>query len=104
MAFKVTQHSETNKWVEAGETMWLTADRERLVPDGSPEAAFLFSTPGKRISVEEAQKYGLVKGKAKPADKQKAKAEDKQAKPAANKSRKQTTRKRTARKRTARKK
>lgn len=53
----------------ATEKLWLTADRSRLVKDGDPEAAFLFCTPGKALSDEDAKRYGL-KAKAKPANKE----------------------------------
>lgn len=57
----------------ADRTLWLTADRERVVEDGSDEAAFLFTVEGDEISVGEAERYGLLgggKAAAKPADKQ----------------------------------
>ena len=79
MPFKVTEHSETHTWVEAGETMWLNADKSKLVADGDPDAAFLFTTPGKRIPREVAEQYGLVKASKKPEDKQASKPEDKSA-------------------------
>lgn len=63
--------------VIASEKLWLTADRSRVVPDGDAEAAFLFCTPGKAISDDDAKRYG-VKAKAKPANKE--------ADPPANKS------------------
>jgi hypothetical protein len=76
MAFKINEKNETASWVEADEKLWLTADRERVVADGDPEAAFLFATPGKRVSREDAERYGLVKSaKAKGAAKAKAEAE-----------------------------
>lgn len=60
----------------ADRKLYLTADRERVVEEGDPEAAFLFVTPGKEISAADAEKYGLE---------QKAKAEAKQADEPANK-------------------
>ncbi len=60
--------SETVEWVTATETLWLTVDRDRLVVDGDPEAAFLFTTPGKRISLDDARQYGLLKGKPEKAE------------------------------------
>jgi hypothetical protein len=51
---------ETAEYVEAEERLWLTADRERVVPDGHPDAAFLFTTPGQQITREEAERYGLL--------------------------------------------
>jgi hypothetical protein len=57
---KLTEHKEVVRDFEVDERLWLTADRERVVRDGDPEAAFLFATPGKRISAEDAKRYGLV--------------------------------------------
>jgi hypothetical protein len=69
MAFKVEKVSETSSSVVLGETLWLTADRDRVVPEGDPEAAFLLGTAGKRVAVEEAERLGLIKaGKAKKAE------------------------------------
>lgn len=53
----------------ADRKLWLTADREQVVEDGDPDAAFLFASPGDEVSDEDAKRYG-VKAKAKPADKQ----------------------------------
>jgi hypothetical protein len=53
----------------ADRKLWLTADREKVVEDGDPAAAFLFATEGDEITDEDAKRYG-VKAKAKPADKQ----------------------------------
>lgn len=44
--------------------LWYTADHERVVEDGDPEAAFLLGTPGKRIPDEEAERLGLTNVKA----------------------------------------
>ncbi len=48
--------------------LWLTADKERVVEDGDPAAAFLFASEGDEISDEDAKQYG-VKAKAAPANK-----------------------------------
>lgn len=80
MAFEITEVSETSHTVRVDEKLWLTADRDRLVADGDPEAAHLFAAAGDEITRDEAEQFGLVKAKAAPADKQRAKAEDK-AKP-----------------------
>lgn len=61
--------------------LWLTADRERLVEDGDPEAAFLFATPGKRIPRDQAERYGLA-----DEPKRRGKTQDKQAKRSVDKS------------------
>lgn len=53
------------------ERLYVNADRSRIVPEDSSEAAFLLAAAGKEISAEDAEKYGLVgkKAAAKPADK-----------------------------------
>lgn len=53
------------------ERLYLTVD-DKLVKEGDPKAAFLYSTPGKRIPLAEAVKYGLVKkaAKAEPESKE----------------------------------
>lgn len=54
-------------------TLWLTSDRDRVVEDGDPEAAFLLGTAGKEIPDAEAERLGIE-----PASK-KAQAEEKKA-------------------------
>lgn len=49
------------------ERLFVNADKSKIVPEGSPEAAYLLATPGKRLSAEEAKKYGL-KAKAAPPE------------------------------------
>lgn len=66
--------------------LWLTADRERVVEDGSPEAAHLFLAEGHQIPEEMAKQYGLVKAKAAPKDKAADKPADKAVKKPADKS------------------
>ncbi len=46
---------------EVTERLYLTGDDE-LVPEGDPDARWLYAVPGKRIPLEEAEKYGLVNG------------------------------------------
>lgn len=55
----------------ATERVWLTADKERVVPDGSAEAAFLLANEGDEIPADEVERLGLAgkKAAAKPADK-----------------------------------
>ena len=89
-AFKVNQLEEVQNWVQTEERLFLTADRERIVAEDDPEAAFLFASPSDRVSVEDAVRYGLIKGKAKaevPAEAPAAEAETpaEPAKPAAKK-------------------
>lgn len=68
--FTIIEREETLQWVETGEPLWLTADRERVVAEGDPEAAFLFASAGKRISREDAERYGLVKSSRRAAAKE----------------------------------
>ena len=70
----------------ADRRLYLTADKERLVEEGSADAAFLFATPGKEISDEDAERYGLT-AKPKAETKQADPPEDKQAAAPANKAR-----------------
>lgn len=85
---------ETNKgaepMIEATEKLWLTADKNELVPDGDPRAAYLFCTPGRLVSREDAQRYGMSSATGdKPEDEQddEPDSDEKQAQPAANKQR-----------------
>lgn len=61
MAFEIT--SETQDTVTVGEKLWLTADREHVVKDGDPEAAFLLVPAGGSLLRSEAEQYGLVAAK-----------------------------------------
>jgi hypothetical protein len=56
---------------EGKEKLFLNADKDKLVKEDSPEAAFLFAAPGDEVDDDEAKRLGLS-GK-------------KQAEPAANK-------------------
>lgn len=70
-------------WV-ADRRLWLTADRGRLVPDGHPEAAFLFCTVGTAVPAEEARRFGLMdeaKAAAPPDNKAEAPPPNKAARP-----------------------
>lgn len=69
-------------WV-ADRRLWLTAERDRLVEDGDPAAAFLFCAPGQPVAMEEARRFGLVDPK--PKAKAVEKPEDKAASPPADK-------------------
>ena len=42
--------------------LFRTADGKRLVPDGHPDAAFLFCTPGLEVDAEEFDSFELVEG------------------------------------------
>lgn len=78
MAFKVTQISEVTESVEVGENLWLADDRETVVAEGDPRAAFLLATSGKRLARDVAEGYGLIKAR-------KQSVEDKQLSPSENK-------------------
>ena len=69
MAFKAIQQSSTEDWVEVEERLWVSED-DKLVAEGDPKAVSLFAIPGQRVSVEDAERYGLVKARAKAEDKQ----------------------------------
>lgn len=67
MTVNVIQKRE--QWVELTERTWLTADRDRAVPDGHADAAFLLGNAGLLIPVAEAVGFGMVeivRGKAQP--------------------------------------
>lgn len=70
MGLEIIQTHELNTpYVILEEKLWLTADRERVVQDGDPEAAFLLGTPGKRVPADEAERLGLTGKKPKAAHK-----------------------------------
>jgi hypothetical protein len=62
------------------ERLFVNADKSKIVPEDSPEAAFLLATPGKRLSAQEAAKYGLKAKSAAPENKAKAAPEETKAK------------------------
>lgn len=99
----------------AQQRLYLTADKDRLVRQDDPAAAFLYCTPGDEIPESAAERFGLVDGrlkakrsegdlaprpvkvtvartakpkaaKAAPAIKEKPAPENKEAKPDENKS------------------
>jgi hypothetical protein len=78
MALEIETDDEGGAVVTATERLCLTED-ERLVPEGDPDARWLFCVPGQEIPRAEAERYGMVKKKAA------AKPADKAAKPPANK-------------------
>lgn len=75
--------------ITATERLYLTADRERVVAEGDPAAAFLFTTPGKEISAEDVARYGLAAPEPEPELEPEAEVgpepEEKQADPPADK-------------------
>lgn len=64
MAFEITRLPSPGavpaQVVTAVERLWLTEGRDRVVPDGHPDAAFLFCSPGDEIPVSAAASVGLV--------------------------------------------
>lgn len=64
--------------MELDRKLWLTADREKVVEDGDPNAAFLLGNEGSEVPDDEAKRLGLGSKKA-------AEPANKAAKPAANK-------------------
>lgn len=42
------------------ERLWLTADRDKAVKDGDPDAAFLLGNEGDEIPAEQAKDLGLT--------------------------------------------
>lgn len=70
--------------------LWLTADKDRVVEDGDPEAAFLLGTEGKEIPDSEAERLGL-KGSKKPAVQAEPEPEVKEKPAPANKARKRAS-------------
>lgn len=66
---------------------YVNADRTKVVPEGSSEAAYVLGGEGYEIPIEQAEALGLTTEtkKAEPAEdkKLKAEAEDKSAKPKA---------------------
>lgn len=51
---------QADGWHEITERLYLTED-DRVVPDGHPDARWLWATPGQRIRLSEAKRRGLVK-------------------------------------------
>lgn len=63
MALEILRpETETMTWVTATQRLWVTADGDRLVEDGDPDAAVLFCIPGRQIQLADAERYGLVAG------------------------------------------
>lgn len=79
MAFKVTEREEAQHYVEVSERLWLAEDGETVVSEGDPRAALLLASAGKRLSREDAERYGLVKSRKPTENKQAQPAEEKAA-------------------------
>jgi hypothetical protein len=62
-------------WTNDGPNLYLTEDRATVVQADDPRARYLLVASGSQIPLEEAEKYGLTKAKAKDAPDNKAKAD-----------------------------
>ena len=62
MPLTITPHDEQRKFVIAPERILRTKD-DRLVPAGDPAGKWLFCGKGARISIADAEKYGLKESK-----------------------------------------
>jgi len=63
--------------MRAAERLYLTADKDSIVGEGSPLAAFLYAAPGDEIPQSAAERFGIVDGRAPAAPKQRRHGEDK---------------------------
>lgn len=59
MALEMNSQRGTGDTVEVDAKLWLTKDKDELVPDGDIRAAFLYCTPGKRVPRDEAEQFGI---------------------------------------------
>ena len=59
---------------KATERLYVNADRTKIVPEHSSEAAFLLAAEGKELPDDVAERYGLTKRSAKSAPKPEDKA------------------------------
>lgn len=68
MAYEIHKRNE-GEFIVAEERLFSTEDG-RLVPETDPDALFLVAVPGREIPVDEARKYGMVRGtkEAEPAE------------------------------------
>lgn len=62
--------------MELDRKLWLTADKDRVVEDGDPAAAFLLGNEGTTVPNDEAERLG-IKAKAAPANKQRTPSQNK---------------------------
>lgn len=60
----------------ADRKLWLTADRESVVEDGDPKAAFLLAAEGDEVSDEDVKRYG-IKARSAPANKARSATDNK---------------------------
>jgi enoyl-CoA hydratase/carnithine racemase len=59
--------------MQARERLYLTADRDRIVREGDPKAAFLYAALGDEIPASAAERFGLHDGRLPQARVAKAK-------------------------------
>lgn len=78
-----TQIEQVEKF-EVTERLYVDVEG-KIVPEDSPDAAFLYATPGKRVPLEEAIEKGLTKPAKKASTKKAEPADNKQADTAKNK-------------------
>jgi len=60
-----------------GKAIHLNADKTRVVPEESPEVAWLLVLPDGELSDEEAERYGLTKAQEPAEDKAEEPGDDK---------------------------
>ncbi|MDR7534656.1 MAG: hypothetical protein QN162_15150 [Armatimonadota bacterium] len=79
MALTIRLRKEGSYWVSPAR-LYLTADG-RVVPEGDPDAAYLLVPEGGVLSLEDAERYGLLEQDEKlrepPADKRRRAARNK---------------------------
>jgi hypothetical protein len=80
----IVEYDELIPMVRLDRTLWLTAEKDRVVEDGDLEAAHLYGNPGHAVPRAEAEKLGALpkeeakpKAAPKPANKMAPKPEDK---------------------------
>jgi hypothetical protein len=56
---EITKAAATGN-VEVDRRLWLTADKDKLVEDGDPKAAYLWASRGKKVHAADAERLGYV--------------------------------------------
>ena len=74
-----------NTYYIADRRLYLTTDKKEVVEEGDRRGAFLWATPGTKISEKAAKEFGLVKPKSKPKEKAAPKSRNKAKSKAPNK-------------------
>lgn len=83
----VTIGGEKKYWIADRRIFW-DREKQELVEEGDPKAAFLYCAPFDRVPLDFAEKHNLV-----PEPKSKPKAPNKEKKASANKAKKETAKK-----------